>query len=444
MELFKQLESLTLCFFALHPVICDFYSGADMVPTRKTIFAVVGEPVAKITKRFVDTLGEGDSGRVIRDDELRGFGVRRNGDGSITYLCEYRAGPGRSAPKRRMSLGKHGPLTPDEARKRARAVLNRVFDGDDPAGEREARKHEPTVADLLRDALAKHWKPKRKPGTAKAFGEMIERTLIPEFGSIRLSDLSRKRIREWHATQTHRPRQANLDLAILRKALSLAVADETIRDNPAKGIAAHPERARERVPSDDEMRRLWRAIDETPVRPSAARLFKLLALTGCRLGEWQTARWRDVDFPNRFLRLADAKAGARTVPLTEPVLALLRGHAGPPDAFVCPNDLGDAPISKSNVRDAWRAISEAAKVEDMRVHDLRHAFATRGAALGASALILRDALGHKTMAMTGRYVARQADPVRKLADRIAADMLGVVGAREAAGVVPLKKETDAA
>ena len=123
-------------------------------------------------------------------------------------------------------------------------------------------------------------------------------------------------------------------------------------------------------------------------------------------------------------------------------LALLRGHAGPPDAFFCPNDLGDAPISKSNVRDAWRAISEAAKVEDLRVHDLRHAFATRGAALGASALILRDALGHKTMAMTGRYVARQADPVGIRI--VAADMLGVVGAREAAEVVPLKAETDAA
>lgn len=400
--------------------------------------------MAKITKRFVDRLGEADTGRVFRDDELKGFVVRRNADGSITYLCEYRAGPGRTAPKRRMSIGRHGPLTPDEARKRARAVLNRVFDGGDPAGEREARKHELTVAELLRDALAKHWRAKRKPSTAKAFGETIERTLIPEFGAIRLSTLTRKRIREWHATQTHRPRQANLEIAILRKALSLAVADELIRDNPAKGIALHPERAREHVPSDDEMRRLWRAIDETPVRSTAARLFKLLALTGCRLGEWQTARWRDVDLASRLLRLVDAKAGARTVPLSEPVLALLRGVAGPPDAFVCPNDGGDGHISKSNVRDAWRAVLAAAKVNDLHIHDLRHAFATRGAALGASALILRDALGHKTMAMTGRYVARQADPVRELSDRIAADMLGVVGERPPAEVVSLKAEPDAA
>jgi integrase len=400
--------------------------------------------MAKITKRFVDGLAEADCGRVFRDDELKGFCVRRNADGSLTYLCEYRAGSGRAAPTRRMSIGRHGPLTPDEARKRARAMLNRVFDGGDPAGEREARKHELTVADLLRDALAKHWRAKRKPSTAKAFGETIERTLIPEFGAIRLSALTRKRIREWHATQTHRPRQANLEVAILRKALSLAVADELIRDNPAKGIALHPERARERIPSDDEMRRLWRAFDEAPMQPAAARLFKLLALTGCRFGEWQTARWRDVDLASRLLRLSDAKAGARTVPLSEPVLALLRGVAGPPEAFVCPNIDGDGFIPKSSVRNSWAAVLAAANIDDLHIHDLRHAFATRGAALGASALILRDALGHKTMAMTGRYVARQAEPVRELADRIAADMLGVVGERETAEVVPLKAEPDAA
>jgi integrase len=394
--------------------------------------------MAKITKRFVDSLGDDDNGRVFRDDELKGFAVRRNRDASITYLCEYRAGPGRGAPTRRMAIGRHGALTPDEARQRARAILNRVFDGFDPAGERRALMESPTVADILRDAIEKHWKPKRRPSTAKSFGESIERTLVPEFGSIRLSALTRKRIREWHAKQGHRKRQANLELAILRKALSLAVADELIPDNPAKGIALHPERARERVPTDDELRRLWRAIDATAIRPAAARLFKLLALTGCRRGEWQNARWRDVDLAGRCLRLADAKAGPRTVPLSGPVLALLRPVAGAPDAPVCPNDHGDAPLSKSNMRDAWLAVLKAAQIDDLNIHDLRHAFATRGAALGASALILRDALGHKTMAMTGRYVARQAEPVRILADRIAADMLGLVSEQTDAPVAVLK------
>jgi integrase len=397
--------------------------------------------VPKINKRFVDGLGAGDAGRVYRDDEVKGFTVRRNGDGSITYLCEYRAGPGRGGRWRRMSIGRHGALTPDEARKRARAILNRVFEGFDPAGEREATKREPTVADLLRDALEKHWRPKRRASTAERFAAMIEKTLIPEFGAVRLSVLSRKRVRDWHATQGHRKRQANLDLAILRKALSLAVADELISANAAKGITLHPERARDRVPTDDELRRIWRAIDATPIRAPAARLFKLLALTGCRRGEWQAARWRDVDFPGRCLRLGEAKAGARIVALSEPVLALLRPLAGLPDALVCPGDDGETPLTKANMRDAWAVVLAAADVEDLRIHDLRHALATRGASLGASALILRDALGHKTLAMTSRYVARQINPVRELADRIAGDMLGVIQGEDAPGVATIGFDT---
>jgi len=103
--------------------------------------------------------------------------------------------------------------------------------------------------------------------------------------------------------------------------------------------------------------------------------------------------------------------------------------------WVAPNDQGDGPLTNSNLRDAWTAVLTEAKVKDLHLHDLRHAFATRGAALGANALILRDALGHKTLAMTGRYVSRQTDPVRELSERIAASILGAAGASSAAGEV---------
>jgi integrase len=384
--------------------------------------------VPKITKRLVDGMGPDDVGRIVRDDELTGFAVRRNADGSKTYLVEYRAGRGRGFPTRRLSIGKHGALTPDEARQEAKRILARVAGGEDPAADRTSRKKEPTVEDILLTALEQHWKPKRKASTAKAFEEMIERTLIPEFGTTRLSDLTRAQIRGWHAKQTHRPRQANLDLAILRKALNLAVADDLISENPARGVTPHPEKSRDRVPSDGELRALWAAIDTTPIRLSAKRLLKLVALTGCRVGEWRTARWSDVDLNMAVLRLREenAKTGARPVPLSGPVLALLRGVSERGE-WVAPNDKGDAPLSKSNVRDAWAAVLKAAKVSDLHIHDMRHGFATRGASLGANALILRDALGHKTLAQTGRYVSRQADPVRELSERIAASILRSAG-----------------
>ena len=160
--------------------------------------------MAKITKRFVDGLGDEIAGRIVRDDELAGFGVRRNGDGSATYLVEYRAGRGRGFPTRRLSLGRHGALTPNQARQEARQVLARVARGEDPAADRTARKMDLTVRDVLLLALEQHWKPKRRPSTAKVFGEMVHRTLIPQFGAVRLSELTRVQVRSWHAKQGHR------------------------------------------------------------------------------------------------------------------------------------------------------------------------------------------------------------------------------------------------
>ncbi|HEY8381587.1 MAG TPA: tyrosine-type recombinase/integrase [Microvirga sp.] len=397
----------------------------------------------KITKRLVDGIRPDQTGKIIRDDELKGFGVRLNADGSRTYLVEYRAGRGRGFPTRRVSIGRHGALTPEEARQSAKKLLAEVAQGEDPAGARTKRAKDPTVKDALLTALNQHWKPKRKASTAKAFEEMITRTLIPAFGSIRLAELTRAAIRAWHSKQTHRPRQANLDLAILRKALALAVSDDLLSDNPARGIAPHPERARDRVPSDAELRAVWKAIDEASIRDSARLLFKLLPLTGCRRGEWLSALWSDLDLDGAVLRLREenAKAGARIVPLPAPVVALLCSvkRNGP---WVVANDEGDGPLTASNVRDAWAGVLAVAKVKDLRLHDLRHAFATRGASLGASALILRDALGHKTLAMTGRYVSRQADPVRDLSERIARSMLITAGATIAdfgSDVGPIKR-----
>ena len=379
----------------------------------------------KITKRSIDALmASGASGDVIRDDDPRGFGAWLNADRSISYFVEYRAGRGRGFPVRRPRLGKHGQLTPDQARSLAKAMLARVLGGDDPASERATHRKESTVADLLRHSLATHWRPKAKPSTIKNFLSTIEHALIPEFGAKRLSELTRSQIRGWHARQTHRTRQANLDLAILRKALNLAIGDGLIKENPACGIQPHPERRRDRIPTDQELVALLDALDTAIIRPQAALLFKLLLLTGARTSEWRAASWWWIDADGRTLRLPDAKAGARPVALSSVVQALL-ATAPRTSRFVIPDDTGDAPLSSSSVSHAWETVRKASRVEDLRVHDLRHAFATRGAGLGASAVVLRDALGHKTLQMTSRYISRQNDPVRELAERIGAQIQGI-------------------
>ena len=380
--------------------------------------------MAKISKRSIDALIASCAPGVIRDDAVPGLGARLNANGSVSYLVEYRAGRGRGFPVRRVVLGKHGQLTPDQARSLAKNMLARVLAGDDPAAERANRRKEWTVAELLRHALATHWRVKAKPSTIKNFASTIEHSLIPEFGAKRISDLSRSQVRAWHARQTHRTRQANLDLAILRKALNLAVGDELIKENAATGIQPHPEQRRDRVPADDELAAVLNALDTAPIRPQAALLFKLLLFTGARTSEWRAAEWSWIDGDGRTLRLPDAKAGARPVALSSLVQALLVDEPRT-SRFVVPNDEGTAPLPPSTVSHAWETVRKAAGVEDLRVHDLRHAYATRGAGLGASAVVLRDALGHKTLQMTSRYISRQNDPVRELAERIGSQIQGL-------------------
>jgi integrase len=392
--------------------------------------------MARISKRTINALIASGSRRPIRDDEVRGFCARLNADGSVSYFVEYRAGRGRVFPVRRIVVGKHGQLTPDQARSLAKNMLARVLAGDDPAAERANRRKEWTVTDLLRHALATHWRVKAKPSTIKNFASTIEHALIPEFGSRRLSELTRSQIRGWHARQTHRTRQANLDLAILRKALNLAVGDELIKANPALGIEPYPERRRDRVPSDVELAALLDALDAAPIRPQARLLFRLLLLTGARTSEWRASEWSWIDADGTTLKLPDAKAGARPVALSSVVQALLAA-APRTSRFIVPDGTGEAPLPPSTVSHAWETVRKAAGVEDLRVHDLRHAFATRGAGLGASAVVLRDALGHKTLQMTSRYISRQNDPVRELAERIGAQIQGI-RSEGGADVLPIR------
>jgi integrase len=243
----------------------------------------------------------------------------------------------------------------------------------------------------------------------------------------------------WHAGQTHRPRQANLDVAILRKAMAIALSDGLIKENPATGIVPHPERKRDRIPTDKETRAILDAIETAPLRPQAALLFKLLIFTGARAGEWRTAEWSWLSEDGATLNLPDAaaKTGARPLALSSMAQALL---STPPRVgrFIVSSEKSDEPLPPWTVNDQWEIVRRASGAVDVRVHDLRHAFGTRGGALGASAVILRDALGHKTLAMTNRYVSRQTDPVRDLAERIGAQ-IEAVRTGKPGQVVKLKK-----
>jgi integrase len=158
-------------------------------------------------------------------------------------------------------------------------------------------------------------------------------------------------------------------------------------------------------------------------------------MTGCRLGELLNLQWGDVDLGNGVIHIRDAKAGARRHSIGAAAVAFMGALAriGP---WVCQGHVPDRRPSTRALQTAWEAVRGRAKLEDARFHDLRHSYGTFAGASGANAFLVRDAMGHKTLAMTGRYVGKDVDPMRQLVDRVADRVAGALGGNDAV-VVPV-------
>jgi hypothetical protein len=210
----------------------------------------------KVTKRSVESLPTPERPAVWYDDKLAGFGVRVMPSGRRFYFARYRNKHGRS---RWFTIGEHGKVTADAARTKAQRVLQTVaVDGTDPSGEREAFRAAPTVNDLLDRYIAEHVERQNKPRTQDAVKEIVGRDLRPSFGNLKVAEVTRQDVHKFHAAQPHRPRQANLILAVLSKAFSLAELWEMRPEgsNPCRKIERYPERHRERFLSAEELARL--------------------------------------------------------------------------------------------------------------------------------------------------------------------------------------------
>jgi integrase len=284
----------------------------------------------RITKRAVDAAKPGRQEYFLWDGELLGFGLRVLPSGVKSYVAKYRLGPGRRAPVRRVTIGKHGKVTADVARDEARKILANVVHGGDPAGDRAARRRELNIGELADRYIAEHVRLHNKPSSVVEFERLVTARIKPAFGSHRLGSLTRADIKAWHTGLRASPYAANRAPAVLRKMLSLAVKEwELIEENPALGVKMFRELKRERYASDDDLARIgrWLANAEKAgaVRRGLALAVRLLALTGMRLGEVLTLEWSAVDIEGGVIRLADAnaKTGARIVALGAPARVLL-------------------------------------------------------------------------------------------------------------------------
>ncbi len=340
----------------------------------------------KITKRSVDALRPGADGAevVIWDSEVKGFGARVQRGGAKSYILHYRAGRGRGAPLRKLTIGRHGsPWTAETARSEAIRLSGLIEGGADPAIDRIARQNAPTIAELAQRFVAEHLDAKRKASTARAYRKLLENIILPALGDRKVTDVRRPELIRLHHANRATPYQANRLLALLSSMFNLAERWALRPDgsNPCRHIEKFGEQKRERMLSTAELARLGEALAAAKASPQAIAAVKLLVFTGARLGEILGLRWDWIDFERGEARLPDSKTGAKTLHFPPPALAVLADRprfAGNPHVIV--GQKGGAALA--NLQKPWRAIRKAAGLDDVRLHDLRHAFASVAASSG--------------------------------------------------------------
>jgi integrase len=392
----------------------------------------------KITKRAVDALMPTDGAEaVLWDSELKGFGVRVQRGGAKSYILHYRVGTGRGAPLRKLTIGRHGsPRTPETARHEAKRLLGLVETGVDPAADKIARQEAPTMAELAERFLSEHADTKRKASTALEYKRLLHKVILPALGRRKAADVSRADVAKLHHANRSTPYQANRLLAVLSKMFNLAERWGLRQDgsNPCRHVEKFGEKKRERMLSPAELARLGDALATYDGSPYAVAAVKLLIFTGARLGEVLGLRWDWIDFERGEARLPDSKTGAKTLHLPPPALAVL---AALPQLDGNPYLIAGAKPGAAlvNLEKPWRAIRASAGLDDVRLHDLRHAFASIAASSGMGLPIIGKMLGHSQPATTARYAHLASDPVKAaaaaVANKIAAAMSATGNGEEA-------------
>jgi integrase len=382
--------------------------------------------MAKITKRVVDVL---EPGAIVWE---HGFGVKANADGSKSYLLSYRIG----RRKRRYTIGTHGaPWTVDEARKKARTLMLGISNGIDPLATKARTRDAPTVRELAERFMKEHVEAKRKPTTQRTYRGYIDKVVLPAIGSRAIADVTRADIAKLHHRLQRTPAHANRVVMMCSKLFNLAERWGLRPDgtNPCRHIEKYREEARQRYLNGAEFRRLGEvlaAAERAPVvvdgepepvqlSPTALAAIRLLIYTGARRGEILSLQWDHVDLDRGVLTLPTSKTGFKVVHLNAPAVAVLRAL---PRVEKNPYALPGARHGQHlvNVTETWHIARKLAGMKDVRIHDLRHAFASVAAGAGVGLHTIGGLLGHTQPTTTQRYAHLSADPLKVAAELVGA------------------------
>lgn len=387
-------------------------------------------PKAKLTKRIIDAAKPGTTDLMIWDIEVRGFGFKLTPKGHRSFVYIYRGPDGK---QRKPTIGRYGILTVEQARDEARKLAFQVQQGRDPSLERQLERTALTLSDLCDRYLEDHCRPKNKPRTVEESEGMIAKYIKPNMGSLRVKDVSGAHIAKFHSSFKEKKTTANRCVSVLSKMMNLAEMWELRprNSNPCKWIERYPEVRRERFLSSVEIARLNRALDQhEPASPFMVAAVRLLLLTGARSSEIKTLKWSYIDLEHRRINLPDTKTGKRSIPITDPVhrvLAAIPRMPGSP--WVIAGRTPDTHVQ--DFQKFWQRVRKAAKLEDVRIHDLRHTFASFALAENMSLKGVGDLLGHSQAATTARYAHIVDSFQRENANKVASVLDAALGGQPA-------------
>lgn len=376
-------------------------------------------PTQRLTKRIVDATVPSEKDIYVWDTDLKGFGLKVTPKGRKVYIAQYRIGK-RS---RRITIGLHGTVTAEEARQSARFSLGQVSSGIDPAHERDLAKTGNSIEALFGLFETSYLSVRVKPETAKDYRRIFEHYIFPRFKHVTVRDITKQDMLRLHHDMRMMPYRANRTRAKMSKFFNWC-EEHGYRDdysNPTRHVKKYKEEPRHRYLSTEEQKRLGDALnqaeEENLASAYAVDAIRMLSLTGARLREITHLKWEYVNFERGTLELPDSKTGRKTIYLNaaaKDILSKVIRQAGNPYVFC--GIVEGGPLV--NLQKPWSRIRALAGLEDVRMHDLRHTFASVAAMGGMSLTMIGALLGHSQPQTTARYAHLAADPMKEAAEQI--------------------------
>ena len=370
-----------------------------------------------LNQALVDGLKPRGGEYILWDRSLRGYGVRVRPTGTATDVVQARQG-GRT---RRRSLGRTGETTEAEARALARRwFLDRRERGTPPAVRSVAF---PVFAEEFLSRYRRNW----KPGTYAVSLAILRREILPFFAERTVGDIARTDVARWFAGMADRPGLANRALPVLSVMMREAelygyrAADD---GNPCEGVRRYRRPRRERHLDARELAVLGRYLARRAAdRPVPVAAVETLLYTGCRAGEVLGLKWEYVR--DGKIHLPDSKTGPKTVQASPQVLAILDrlSNNGP---HVFPDRAGRGPMTRASLHAFWRPLRERCGFPDVRLHDLRHTFASIAVQNGIPLATVGRLLGHRLGETTLKYVHLSDDGPRAAAAVVSSGIAAIL------------------